>query len=63
MTRRQAPRCCGKVRFATQEAAEAALHRIQNLAEGRHPVRVYRCPRGWFHMTSQPHSSERKEPA
>lgn len=47
MTRRQGPRCCGKVRFATQEAAETALRRIQNLAEGRHPVRVYRCPNGW----------------
>lgn len=63
MTRRQGTRCCGKARYATEETALAALHRIACTATGRHPVRAYECGSGWWHLTSQPHPAQQKEPA
>ncbi|MFC4912562.1 hypothetical protein [Actinomadura gamaensis] len=46
--------CCGKKRYATERTARRALRFIDSVAVGRHPVRVYQCPRGWWHLTSQP---------
>jgi hypothetical protein len=45
-------RCCGKKRFATKEAAEAALLRIARTADNdRYPRYAYECPNGWWHLT------------
>lgn len=47
---------CGKARYATQEAAVAALRRIEclNPTGRRRPVRAYQAECGWWHLTSQP---------
>lgn len=47
-------RCCGKTSYATQRVADATLRFLHFVAIGSHPVRAYRCPYGWWHLTSQP---------
>lgn len=45
--------CCGKVRYATEETARAALDRINAVSsEEKVPVRAYECHNGWWHLTS-----------
>lgn len=44
-------RICGKHRYATREAAEAAIARLS--AVGRDETRAYYV-HGWWHVTSQP---------
>lgn len=47
-------RCCGKKAFATQEAAEAALRRIEQTTEReQYPRRAYACEHGWWHLTKR----------
>ena len=46
--------CCGKTRFATREAAEAALYRItRNPRSDQYPQRAYEFKNGWWHLTKQ----------
>ena len=53
---RQQVGCCGKKQFATEEAAAEALLRFGSFNSRAEyvPVRVYRCYRGWWHLTSKP---------
>lgn len=45
-------RCCGKKRFATEQAAEAALLRIARTASDEpYPRYAYECGEGWWHLT------------
>jgi hypothetical protein len=45
-------RCCGKKRFATQEAAEAALLRIsRTTSREKYPRYAYQGDCGWWHLT------------
>ncbi|WP_242890200.1 hypothetical protein [Actinomadura litoris] len=46
--------CCGKTAYATERVAQATLRFIACTAIGPHPVRAYRCPNGWVHLTSRP---------
>lgn len=53
---------CGKVRYATKEAADIVVHRIQvmGVTRGRNPdhglpVYTYQCSAGWWHMTTWSH--------
>lgn len=47
--------CCGKKRYATEEAALIVLERIRMLGhQGKVPQRAYQCKSGgWWHLTSQ----------
>lgn len=48
-------KCCGKFRYATQEAAEAALSDLQfaMVKRDKQLLRAYCCPEGWWHHTSR----------
>lgn len=47
-------RCCGKKRFATEQAAQAALYRIaRTTPRDEYPQRAYECRFGWWHLTKQ----------
>lgn len=53
-SRLKSGRCCGKKAFATEDAAQAALFRIQMISSGEKvPQRAYQCRDGWWHLTSQ----------
>ncbi len=55
--------CCGKKRYATEEAALIALERIRMLGhQGKVPQRAYRCTSGWYHLTSQKSSPSANVP-
>lgn len=54
-------RCCGKRSFATREAAEKALERVQALPKpGKVPERIYECANGFWHMTCQKPRSQKR---
>lgn len=44
--------CCGRPRFATFEAADAALRHMEFIADGHVGVHVFQCPAGWWHLKS-----------
>src|ERR1051325_778450 len=44
---------CHKKKYNSHEEAERALFAIcRNHKNGQHPVRVYKCPCGYWHLTS-----------
>jgi hypothetical protein len=46
---------CGKLRFATAQLAREWLDTVSSDHHLNSTVqRVYECPHGWFHLTSQP---------
>jgi hypothetical protein len=54
--RRQRRRACeGKIPHASEQAAHAALWRLQNAGKARPGTRVYRCPFGnHWHVGTRP---------
>lgn len=61
-------RCtCGKTRYATEIVAERELAWIAGVSHRRQvPVRAYRGPCGWVHLTSldlTTYTTRAKEPA
>jgi hypothetical protein len=48
------PTCCGKKRYATEQAAQIALNRIgTTTTDAEYPRSAYECPQGWWHLTKQ----------
>jgi hypothetical protein len=46
--------CCGKASYPTQGKAIAAMERIARTSTRLYfPTFVYRCRRGWWHLTSK----------
>lgn len=49
--RTEPAKCCGKRRYRTKAKAEKAKEKWQAVRGDSGPVRTYRCPHGFYHLT------------